>query len=139
MSFSGAARFSGGGGRIVGLTVLDRTQAQRSAIDLFLFSASVTVASDNAVATFSDADMVNCLGQLDVTTNDYNTAFAGTPANSIAAVPRYVSAAAAGRPGALSIPFVCAATTLFVAAVVRGTPTYTSTGDLTFGLHIEQD
>lgn len=127
MTLSNAARKLGGSGKIVSVTILDKTQAQRAAIDLLFFDRSVTVAGDNAVATFSDADMINCLGVISVATGDYNTAWAGTPANSIATKKD------------INLPYVLNGTDLFCVAVVRGTPTYTSTSDLVFSFSCEQD
>lgn len=138
MTITNAARVSGNGGVLLGITVLDKTQAQRSAMDLFFFDRSVTAAADNAIATFSDADMAFCLGEIPIGTVDYNTAFAGTPANSIASVPKWVSAAAAGRPATMAFPYALNGTDLFCAAVVRGTPTYVATTDLTFSFTVER-
>lgn len=124
MTFSNAVRVSGGSGVIQSILVLDRSQAQRAAIDLLFFDRSVTVAADNAAIAMSDADMANCLGL--VTIGPYNTAWPGTPLNSIATLPN------------IGLPIVCNGTDLFAAAVVRGTPTY-ALGDLTFILTILQD
>lgn len=126
-TLTGAARFTGGTGRILAATILDKTQAQRAAIDLFFWDRSVTTAANNAPFTCSDADMVFCLGGFAVATSDYNTAWPGTPANSIAT-----------KILAAPLPFVSNGTTLFMQAIVRGTPTYTATTDIVISVVIEQ-
>lgn len=124
-TLSNAARISGGSGIIQSITVLDKTQAQRAAIDLLFFDRSVTVAADNAAVAMSDADMAFCLGIVSI--GPYNAAWPGTPLNSEATLLN------------VGLPFVLNGTDLFVVAVVRGTPTYTSTSDLIFSYTILQD
>jgi len=124
-TLANAARISGGSGTVLSVTVLDKTQAQRANIDLLFFDRTVTVAADNAPVAMSDADMANCLGVISLTT--YNTAWPGTPLNSVETTL------------AVNLPFVLSGTSLFVVAVVRGTPTYTSTSDLIFSYVIQQD
>lgn len=122
-----AGRYTGAAGLLRAITVLDKTQAQRSAIDVLFFDRSISVAGNNSPFLPSDADMANCLGIVAIATGDYNTAWAGTPTNSIAT-----------KILATPLPFVVAATTLYALAVVRGTPTYTSASDLVFSYLIEQ-
>ena len=126
---AGRAPISGGfaSGIIQSITVFDKTQAQRAAIDLLFFDRTVTVAADNAAVAMSDADMANCLGVVSI--GPYNTAFPGTPLNSISTLIN------------VGLPFVLTAdgTSLFAVAVVRGTPTYTTTTDLIFSYVILQD
>lgn len=126
-TLTGAARYSGGAGKLLAVTVLDKTQAQRSAIDVLFFDRSITVAGNNNPFLPSDADMANCLGLVAIATGDYNTAWAGTPTNSLAT-----------KVLATPLPFVVNATDLFALAVVRGTPTYTAVNDLVFSYLIEQ-
>jgi hypothetical protein len=125
MTFANASRISGGSGIIQSIIVLDKTQAQRAAIDLLFFDRSVTVAGDNAAVAMSDADMAYCLGIVPI--GPYNTAWPGTPLNSLSTLLN------------VGLPFVTNNSSLFVQAVVRGTPTYGSTSDLIFTLGILQD
>ena len=123
-----AARIAGGSGTIVDLIVVDKTQAQRSAMDIVLFDRSVTVAADNSPFACSDADMLFCLGVFSI--GAYNTAWPGTPLNSISTsvlLNKIFSLAASSG------------TSLFFAIVARGTPTYGSTSDLQFKFIIQQD
>lgn len=136
MSFTGAARVSGFGGVITSVQVLDKTQAQRSAMTLLLFPSTITAAADNAAFAPSDADSALIQGQIEILSTHYNTAWAGTPPNSVATVPHND---AASSPNFVRVPYVCTATTLFGLLVVRGTPTYTSTSDIIVSINVELD
>ena len=129
-TITSAARYSGGGGTINSIKLLDKTQAQRSAMSLLFFNQSVTSAGNNAPAAFSDADMANLVAVVEILTGDYNTAWPGTPLNSEAYIP---NSGTRTFPLSMSIPYYCSGgTSLYMQAVVRGTPTYTSTSDLVF-------
>lgn len=119
-----AARASGGSGQILSITILDRSAAQRAAMDLIFFDRTISSqGADNAAFAASDADMAYCLGI--VAAGPYQAAFAGT-LNSISTLIN------------VGLPFVLSGTSLFCQAVVRGTPTY-AVGDLTFSYTIVQD
>lgn len=117
-SIANAATEAGGTGVLQTVMMLDRTAAQRPAIDLMFFNDAVTSAGDNAPVAFSDADMTKCIGI--VALGPYNTAFPGTALNSLATTLN------------INLPYNCIATTLYCQAVVRATPTLTSAGDITF-------
>lgn len=61
MTFASAARVSGGTSTVVSATLVDKAKVV-GAVDLFLFDRSVTPAADNAANSWSDADMLFCLG-----------------------------------------------------------------------------
>jgi hypothetical protein len=124
-TISNAVRKAGGSGTILSIVVIDKTQAQRAAMDILFFDRSVTVAADNAAVATSDADMANCLGIVSI--GPYNTAFPGTPLNSLSTLLN------------VGLPIVCNGADLFAVVVSRGTPTYTSTSDLEFKYTILQD
>jgi hypothetical protein len=125
VTITGAARESGGSGIIQSIILLDKTQAQRAAMDILFFDRSVTVAAANAALAMSDADMVFCLGIVPI--GPYNTAWAGTPLNSVATLLN------------VGIPFVCSGTAnLYAAICVRGTPTYAAS-DIVLSIGILQD
>ena len=124
-TISNAVRKSGGSGTILSILVLDKTQAQRAAIDILVFDRSVTVAADNAPVAMSDADMANCLGVISI--GAYNTAWPGTPLNSISTLVN------------VGLPIVCNGADLYFVPVVRATPTYVATTDLVFIFTILQD
>ena len=102
------------GGDIKLITVMD-AGLQKSALDLFFFDRSVTVAADNAAASFSDADMAFCLGVVNILAADYDD----NAANSIATV-------------AIDFPVMSftADAFLYMAIVSRGTPDYVAATDL---------
>lgn len=133
---TGAARVAGKGGVIRSVTVVDKTQAQRAAFDILLFSATVTTAADQAAFTISDADALKCVAVIPVLAGDYAAVWPGTPTNSIAYKPDLKTATFSGN---LLLPYLCAATSLFVQLIVRGTPTYTAASDLVLRFDTFQD
>ena len=74
LTFAGMANVSTWGGIIVGATILDKGKIINTGdFELFLFSAAVTAAADNAAADFSDADMANYVGSIKFLTADWKT------------------------------------------------------------------
>lgn len=126
-TIASASSAAGLGGYIESIVVVDKTQSQRAAFDIVLYSATVTTAADNAAFQMSDADALNVVGIISVIAADYNTAWPGTPLNSIAFKP---DTKVASNDPRMRIPYTCAATSLFVQLVVRGTPTYTATDSI---------
>lgn len=137
-TIANAVRAGALSGRIISVSILDKSQAARNAMDLVFFDRSVTVPADNAVFTVTDADMINCLGIIQITASSYNTAWAGTPANSIASLPNTL-VSSTYNPSTFPFPIVCNSTDLYMAIVIRGTAAYSSTSDLVISLTIEQD
>lgn len=134
---AGMARVSGVGGIIKSIQILDKTQAQRSPMTILLFKQTVTTAATNAPFACSDADMaLLACPQIEILATHYNTAWPGTPLNSVATLPHND---VASTPITMNIPYVCAATSLFMQLVVRGTPTYTSASDIVVTFNILQD
>lgn len=118
ISFANAVRVAGGTGTIKKMVVIDK-DVQSIALELWLFSATVTPAAANAAHSISDADAALCIGV-------------------IASGTYYASALNSISVASPSLPITCAATTLFGILVTRGTPTYTASG-LTVALQIAQD
>lgn len=125
MTFANAVRVSGGSGIIQSITINDVNPSIRAAMDLVFFDRTITVGADNAVWNVSDADMKNCLGIIPI--GAYNTAFPATVLNCISTLIN------------IGLPIVLNGTDLFVVAIIRGTPTYVGTADLTFNITILQD
>lgn len=124
MTFASAARASGGTGVLRGVTVIDKGQQITHALDLLLFDQTVAgTVTDNAAFDPDDATLANLVyaGSIVATTGwkDFND-------NAVAQV-------------SCEVPYVCAATSLFGVLVARGTPTYTSTTDLTVVLSCDLD
>lgn len=128
MEFVGAFDGSSGSCTIEDITVVDGS-SQNAQMDLFFFGENPTNAvADNAAASISDADMkAMCLGSVNIPAANY----AATALNTIATV----------RGVNLQVQQInkYKAKSVWVLAVSRGTPTYTSVSDLTFGIAISQD
>ena len=73
-TLTNAARVSGGGGYVTGITLIDAADVI-GAVDVVFFSASVTLAADNAAFAISDADalyvqgIVTLAGSFDIGNN----------------------------------------------------------------------
>lgn len=123
MTVSGVNAGGSSGCILQDVVVVDKA-GQNAAMDVLVFDASVTVGSDKAAVSISAADLTNhCLGNLKVTAAMYSSA--GTP--SVATfngsnMPLTVKPAL-GQGGNTG--------TLYAVLVCRGTPTYTSTSDIT--------
>lgn len=113
------------GARLVTVSVMDKSK-QKSALDLYFFDRSVTVAADQAAASFSDADAVFTLGVVNILAVDYDD----NAANSVATVNLSPS---------LPLTANNRGRNTFMAVVSRGTPTYTGATDLVVSLNAEQD
>jgi hypothetical protein len=126
-TFANAARISGGGGVIAGITVLDKPKVMSgtpASFDFYLFHTSVTGAADNAAFDDSDSDMGNCLAIINFTTG----AWISSSSNAVA--PQH----------GLSIPYTCATTSLFGIMVCRTNHTFFgATSDLRVGLNLIRD
>lgn len=125
MEFSDAVNEHSRSGIITNLLIVDKA-GQSAAIDVFLFDATFTATADNAAwPTTNPSETVigtNCIGVISVTSGDYKTYNGG----SLASVT-------------LTKPIKVSGTTLYAQAVVRDTPTYAATSDLTFRLSIAKD
>lgn len=115
---NGFARVSGGSGRITHLTLtLSTAQSTKANLELWVFDAAYTNNNDNAAWAPSDADADKVIAVVPL---------GGSPivggANCIYEAP------------ALDIPYVCAATALWFALVVRNA--YTPTALETFKLRV---
>jgi hypothetical protein len=122
LTFANAVRQTGATGVIQSATLLDQSQVI-GAVDLFLFTQSVTLAADNAAASFSDADMLNCVGIISF------------PAPTAVAAVNSISTVVSG------LGITCAATSLFGALVTRSANAVFAGGatSLAVSLHILQD
>jgi hypothetical protein len=123
MTIPNAARYTGGAGSLVNLTVLDK-DSESAALVVFFFDRTVTAPGDNNAFVMTDADLAFFLGAWSSGT------FFDRAANSNAHFTHT-------GPGT-SMPFVLSGTDLFALAYTTGTPTYTATTDLTFQFTIEQ-
>lgn len=120
MTFSNAARASGGSIVIEAATIIDNDQ-EMTGLELVLFDRTFSAAADNAIFAPSDADLLNVVGVVKFSDwADFST-------NSIAT-----------RSG-LGLAAKLNGTDLFGQLLTRGTPTFTATSDITVVLHIVQN
>ncbi len=122
LSFASAVRVSAGSGYIESVTITDLAK-QSASLDLFLFDANPSVPpTDNDPADIADADLVTCIGVIQVT--GHHTAN-----------DNGVSCARA-----VGLGFKLASgTTLYGMLVTRSTPTFASVSDLTVRLAVRQN
>jgi hypothetical protein len=109
-------------GKIIGAVLTDLGK-QSAAMSLVFYAAnpSLTLAADGDALDVDDADLVRIIGGFSIAALDY-IAFA----DSSAAVK-----------SSLSVPLEGSAQTIYAHMMTTGTPTYTSTSDLTLKLYIE--
>lgn len=119
LTFANAAAVSGGTITITAVVIIDEDQ-ELAPLELVLFDRTFTATSDNALFDPSDADLANCIGVIKV--SDY----ANFVDNSVATRECRLTAKLNG-------------TDLFGQLVVRSTPTYTATDDITVIVQVAQD
>ena len=120
LTFTNAARASGGSITIPTAIIIDNSQ-QQPALDLVLFDRDFTASSDNAVFDPTDADLANIVGVIPMTRwFDFND-------NSVCV-----------RTG-LNLAAKLNTTDLFGQLVTRSTPTFVATSDISVILEIVQD
>lgn len=108
MTFASCARYSGGGGVVTSVGMLDSANvATKGSFELWLFTVAPTPDNDNAVFTPTDAELANCVGVFPLITNYVGDATVGAGGNAV-----YESAEKLR-------PFVCGTTSLFGLLIVR--------------------
>jgi len=123
-SFAGAVRVAGSTGVIQSITIVTKTTASFASanMELWLFDQTLTVPTDNAAWSITDADALKCLGVIPISGNNW---FASA-ANQV-----YTA-------GGLGVTIKPVSTTLFYALVIRGSYTFAA-GNLQIQLGILQD
>ncbi len=125
LTFTDAANRSGGGGIIRSLIITDLGD-QKANLDLLLFDSDPSngTYTDDAAVDVDDLDLVKVVAQISIVTADYKS---------------FTDNAAAALKD-LGAAFQCSGSAnLYGLLIARAGPTYTSTGDLTIRLVIEQD
>jgi len=121
-SLAGAVSGSKQSGTLENLVVVD-IDNQSAPIDVFLFQSSVTGGVDNAAYAPSDAEILECVGVVEVDALDYIT----VGASSVATIP-------------VDLGFqLDSSTTVYAQIVSRGTPTYGAANSLRFNFVISAD
>lgn len=126
LTFPNAVSVAGGAGLITKVVIIDDAQ-QLAPVDLVLFNQTFVATANNAPFDPTDADLQNSIGYVNIAQTDY-ASFAD---NSVAC-----------KASGLRMPFefvlATGQTSLFGQLVVRNTPTYAATDDITVILTIER-
>lgn len=143
MSFFNCCRQDTGCGygitELIGVTILDKSK-QNAAIDLWLFNTSPTItSSDHSAFSMTAANQaVQCIGVVQLGLNSAGTSnYSGSAICSVSSNQNLNKMVQI--PGSYGGQPVATSTTLYAVAVVRSTPTYTSTTDLQFQLEFFLD
>ena len=123
LTFTNATRGPGLNGEVKTLVIVDRGE-QNAACDLVLFDRTFTPTADNARFDPSDADLANVIGMIRVLPEHY-TRFVDNSMAMILPVGLYFTSAVNAN--------------IYGQLVVRGIPTYSSTGDLTVRLTLKRN
>jgi len=127
LDFAGVIRAAGARAGVITKVVITDDDQELAPIDIVFFNQAFTATANNAPFDPSDADLQNCIGFVDIAVTDY----ADFVDNSVAAKSSGLR---------MPFPFVLApgSTTLCAQMVVRATPTYTATDDLTVKITVER-
>ena len=121
LAIANAVRSAGGTGQLVKVVITDYA-AQSAPLDLLFFNASLAIAAANAAHSITDAELAaKALGHISIVAGDYISNGANSVATKL-----------------ITFPYSCAATTLYIAGVTRGTPTYAA-GSLVLAFHAFKD
>lgn len=121
IELTNAVNAAGGGGRIKSVVITDLAkQDVNKDVIFFDVNPSNTTFTENGAFDVADADLVNIIGAVAVST------WFDFADNSV------------GAALALDIPFVLVGTSLFAAMVERGAGNYVSTSDLTLRVGVVQ-
>lgn len=121
LTFANAADVNYGSGTIKAVVLIDN-DSESAAMQLHLFDRTFTASTDNAIFSPSDADLLNYIGSILVTT------YTALEDNATATVQTD-----------LHFNLVSGGTSLFGQLATTGTPTYTATSDITVKLVVMQD
>ena len=112
ITLSNAARISGGGGTIVGVTLIDPSDII-GAYDVVFFDATATLAADNAAFSISDADSLEIVGIVQL------------------AGAFDIGGSRVAQSWSMALPYVCnGGTSLFAALITRIGHTFFTGGSL---------
>jgi hypothetical protein len=117
-TITNAMRIAGGHGVLQSLQLVD-PDAQGQPLDLYFFSVTHSLGTENAAPTISDADVIDMFGPVAIASSDYGD-LGGCKVASVRGIGLMMEADAASRD-------------LYVGAISRGTGTYAG-GSLTLKL-----
>lgn len=120
-SLASAVRYSGGTGRILGVSLVDKSDVI-GAYDIIFTKSSITLAGDNSAWAISDThaqeiiELISLGGAVDIGNNRFSRAMG------------------------LAIPFKCDATTLYASLITReGHAAFGASTDLYLQVYVDQD
>lgn len=122
LTFANAARFSGGGGILKEILIIDDA-SQSDETELWLFNQTFTAGADNAVWTPVEAELHNLVTVISTASGTYYT---GGATGTVCMVE-------------VARQFNLTGTSLFGRLVTRGTPTYAATDDVSVIVKLMQD
>ncbi len=120
LTFAAGSRSTAGHAKLNTVILKDKAFV-KNVLELWLFDSDPGVPADNAVQTYTDANLAKCVGIVPIAAADYYQA-----ADNQVAIIKLTG-----------FQFHCAVTSLFGQLKCTGTPTYASTSDLTVTLEIE--
>jgi hypothetical protein len=120
MTFTNAVRASGGRAKIHTINFTD-LGVTANVLNLWLFSDSIAAIADNAAWDPSDAELLTCVGVIQIAAADYLVATDNQAATKV------------------NVGFVynCTGTSLYGQFECVGTPTYASTSDIKIRMQVE--
>ena len=122
LTFANAARFSGGGGIIKEIVIVDDA-SQSAILELWLFNQTFTAGADNAVWTPVEAELHTLVTIVSTADGTYYT---GGATGTVCVIE-------------VARQFNLTGTSLFGRLVTRGTPTYAATDDVSVIVKLMQD
>jgi hypothetical protein len=123
MTLSNATTHRGNfGGMLQTVTIIDKDK-EGATIDIFFFDTDFTATADNSAFDPSDADLLNCVGVVQVGPLDWYNC----NDNAVACVRN------------IGLSFTSTSEHLYAQAVIRTVETFTAVGDLTFKFTFLQD
>lgn len=111
---TGIMSHPGGSCELVSLTVLDKDDQTAAAMDIYFLDSNVSLGTENAAISISDADAEKILGVVPVASTDFEDLI-----NSKIATVRNIG---------LLLKAVAGSSDIYIAAVTAGTPTQTASG-----------
>lgn len=115
LTFTGLFKEQNAGGINVGMVITDKSK-QGAGLVLVLFNQTFTATADNAAFDPSDADLLNCIGYVEVASGDYQAFTDNSMAVGASTIPMRSVTVNGTIFGQLYLP--------------ADTPTYVSTSDI---------
>lgn len=122
-AIAGAVRTDGGSAILRSLSLVDKDDNAAAGIDLVFLGSNVSLGTENAAPSISDANADSVLGIVSVASGDFID-LGGVKVATVKSIGLQLTPASG--------------TTVYVAAITRGTPTQTASG-IVLNLQVEQE